>query len=63
MRTSVETALLAISIYIEQAQGGGEKTYKKRSRRARGLSVSLSSLRIFWVGMPSHLEDVFSSEL
>ena len=32
VRTSVETALLAISIYIEQAQGGGEKTYKKRSQ-------------------------------
>ena len=24
------------------------------------LLLPLSSLRVFWVGMPSHLEDVFS---
>ena len=60
-----QTALLASPIYIGQAQGE-EETYKKRSQRAVGLSpartrtLSLSSLRIFWVGMPSHLEDVFS---
>ena len=34
-----QTAFLASPIYIEQTQGE-EKTYKKRSRRAGGLSVS-----------------------
>ena len=36
-----QTALLASSIYIQQAQGK-EKTHKKRSQRARSLSLSLS---------------------
>ena len=36
-----QTALLASSIYIQQAQGK-EKTHKKRSPRARSLSLSLS---------------------
>ena len=49
-----QTALLASPIYIGQAQGEEEK-HKKRSQRAGGLS----SLRVFWVGMPSCLEDVF----
>ena len=48
-----QTAPLASPIYIRQAQGEGEKTYKK----SRG---SLTSLRVFWVSMPSHLLDVFS---
>ena len=46
---------------------GEEKIYKKRSQRARGLSLScvlVCSLTLFssrlWVGMPSHLEDGFS---
>ena len=38
--------------------GGGGKTYKKRNQRAEGLS--LSSLPVFWVGMLSCLEEVFS---
>ena len=67
-RTRVKTsgrrnALLASPIYIGQAQGK-EETYKKRSQRARVLSLSLSfsfsSLCVFWVSMPSRLEDVFS---
>ena len=36
-----QTALLASPIYIRQAWRGGEKTGKKRSQRARGLSRSL----------------------
>ena len=35
-----QTALLASPNYIEQAQGE-EKTYKKKSQRARSLSLSL----------------------
>ena len=54
-----QTALLASPIYIGQFPGGGEKTHKKRSQNARGLSLSLSSLHLFgW--MPSWIEDVFS---
>ena len=37
-----QTALLASPIYIGQAQGGGgwgTEIYKKRSRRARGVSL------------------------
>ena len=55
-----QTALLASPIYIGQAYvkgWGGEKNIK---RGAKGPGVSLSSLRIFWVIMTSHLEDVFS---
>ena len=38
-----QTALLASSIYIRQAQRKEKKTYKKRSQRARGFSpLSLS---------------------
>ena len=63
-----QIALLASPIYIQQVQGE-EKTYKKRSQRAGGgvshprahaFSLSLSSLCVFWVGMPSRLDDVFS---
>ena len=36
-----QTAFLARPIYIGRARGE-EKTYKKRSQRARGLSLSLS---------------------
>ena len=51
-----QTALLASLFYIGQAQGE-EKKHKKRSQNwDRGLS----SFRVFWVGMPSCLEDVFS---
>ena len=45
-----QAALLASPVYIGQAQGE-EKTYKKRSQRAGGLSptgmLSLSSLHVF----------------
>ena len=52
-----QTALLASPIYIGQAQGEEKKTYKKRSQNwARGFF----SLRVFWVSLPSCLEDVFS---
>ena len=49
--------------------GGREvgETHKKWSQRAGGVflslarsRISLSSLRIFWVGMPSRHKDVFS---
>ena len=53
-----QTALLASPVCIGQAQGEG-KTYKKRSQRALSRSSLLFSSRL-WVGMPSHLEDVFS---
>ena len=58
-----QTALLASPIYIGQACGE-EKTYKKRSQRARSHSVSpphtgVLFLRL-WVDMPSRLKDVFS---
>ena len=59
------TALLASPTYIGQPRGRKKHT-KKRSQRARSLSLlcmlflCLSSLRIFWVGMPSLLKDVFS---
>ena len=47
---------------------GGKHTYKKRNQTAGGLprmralvlSLSLSSLHIFWVSMPSRLKDIFS---
>ena len=45
---------------------GREKTHENRSQRAGALSLSLllslslSSLRAFRVGMPSRLKDVFS---
>ena len=51
-----QTAPLANPIYIGQAQGE-EKKHKKRSQNWAG---GLSSLRIFWVGIPSYLKDVFS---
>ena len=70
-----QTALLASPVYTGQAQGE-EKTYKKRSQRAGGLSLSFSlshsyspqrpehagthSSFCLWVGMPSGLQDGFS---
>ena len=54
-----QTALLASSIYIRQAQRKEKKTYKKRSQRARGFSPLSLSLCVFWVCMPSYLQDVF----
>ena len=50
-----QTALLASPVYMGQAQGA-EKKHKKKSQRA-GFSLSLY---IFWVGMSSCLEEVFS---
>ena len=52
-----QTALLASPVYIGQAQGEEKKTHKKRSQNWTG---GISSLCIFWVGQPSHLEDIFS---
>ena len=50
-----QTAPLDSPIYIGQAQGE-ETKHKKRSQNwAGGLS-----LPVFWVGMQSYLEDVFS---
>ena len=62
-----QSAFLASPIYIGQARGR-KKTYKKRSERARGLSLpqaqahslSLAPLHTFWVNMSSRLKDVFS---
>ena len=53
---AAQTALLAGPGYTGQAPGGGEKHIKRGAKSGWGLS----SLRIFWVGMPSRLEDVFS---
>ena len=52
-----QTVLLDSPIYIGQAQGEEEKTYKKRSQN---WASDLSSLCILQVSMPSCLEDVFS---
>ena len=58
-----QTTLLASPVYRGQAHGE-ENTYKKRSKRERGLSLSLSLWALFssylWVDMPSHLKDGFS---
>ena len=65
-----QKAVLASPVYIGQTWEGRRK-HKKRSQKAGGLSPMLArplclsfslslSLRIFWFGMPSHLEDVFS---
>ena len=51
-----QTALLASPIYIRQAQGEEKKSFK---RGAKELGLSLSSICIFWVGMPSRLEEYF----
>ena len=64
-----QKAVLASPVYIGQTWEGRKN--KKRSQKAGGLSPMLArplclsfslslSLRIFWFGMPSHLEDVFS---
>ena len=59
-----QRALLASSIY--KGRPRGRKKHIKRGAKGlwvsllRTRALSLSSLRIFWVGMPSHLEDVFS---
>ena len=64
-----QTALLASP--INRAGSGEEKKHIKRGAkgqsslsspgsRSLALSLSLSSLPIFWVSMPSHFEDVFS---
>ena len=54
-----QTALLASPIYIGQAQGEEKKTSKEEPK-GWGFSLCFSPLCIFWVGMPSQLEDVFS---
>ena len=51
-----QTALLASPVYIGQAQGMEKKKHIKREAKiARG-----ASLRVFWVGLPSRLKDVFT---
>ena len=50
-----QTALQASSIYIQQGQGRREKNIKRGAKIEPG-----ASLRIFWVDLASHLEDVFS---
>ena len=61
MRTSnsevKQTALLASQIYIGQAQGEEKRHIKKGAKIGLG---AVSSLHVFWVGIPSHLEDIFS---
>ena len=62
VRTSGKTnSTLSSPVYIRQAQEEvgkkKKKTDKKRGQRAGVLS--LSSLCIFWVSVPSCLEDVF----
>ena len=56
-----QAALLATPIYRGQAQV--EEKHLKRGAKSWGslsLAPTLSSLRIFWVEMPSRLEDVSS---
>ena len=67
-----QTTLLAIPVYTGQAQGKRKKHLKRGAKGPGSLPLSgawsLSSpslplslfLHVFWVGMPSHLEDVFS---
>ena len=59
-----QTAILASLIYIGQAQGKEKKNVKEEPKGWRSLSLSvslsLSSIQVFCVGMPSCLEDVFS---
>ena len=59
VRTSGRTNSTPGEPNLHRAGPGGEKTHEKRGQRA-GVSVSLSSLRVFWVSMPSCLEDAFS---
>ena len=49
-----QTAFLASPVYIGQAQGE-EKTWKEEPEGRD----SVSSLRVFWVGLLSRLRDVF----
>ena len=50
-----QTALLASSIYVGQAQEEKKKHIK------RGAKIEpLASLQVFWVGPPSHFKDAFS---
>ena len=70
-----QKAVLASLIYIGQTWEGRKKHIKRGIKRqgvslpclhalsvslSPSLSLSLSSLCVFWFGMPSHLEDVFS---
>ena len=60
MRTSGEAnSLLASPVYRGQAQGEEEKK-KNLWKEETKLSLWLSSLHVFWVDLPSRLEDVFS---
>ena len=55
-----QTALLASPIYLVQAQGEEEKKKSYKKEEPKVWELSLSSLHVFWVSMPSHLEDIFS---
>ena len=52
-----QTVLLASPIYIGQAQGEEKKHIKGEAKIGPGPLFSF----VFWVNMPLHLEDVFSS--
>ena len=50
-----QTALLTGPVYERQAQRRGDKCIKRGAKIEPG-----ASLHVFWVGLPSCLEDVFS---
>ena len=57
VRTSCKTTgLLASPIYIGQAQGEERKDIKRGAK----IEPRVSSLCVFWVGLPSFLQDAFS---
>ena len=63
-----ETSLLASSVYNRAGPRGGKTLQKEETKGQGSLSCAgmhtlfffLSPLHVFWVGMPPHLEDVFS---
>ena len=52
-----QSALLANPIYTEQAQEEEEKKNKKIKIRAK---IEVGGSLVFWLNLPSRLEDVFS---
>ena len=63
-RTGVRTSGGTNSIpgwpHLHSAGPGGGKRHIKRGAKGPWVSLSVSSLCIFWVGIPSCLEDAFS---
>ena len=49
-----QTALLASPLYTVQTQGEKKKNIKRGAKIEKGASL------LFWVGLPSHLQDAFS---